>query len=110
MKTEAIKNRGINLTYAEQRNFPFLNFYNKITAEENRYGTITMALLIMVAWGGLTVGWGALTSEWQLAAVVFPTVIGLAFTLAVAPMKLIVNTVLFALAVDCVIIVMNLLG
>lgn len=110
MKTEAIKNRGIELTFTEQRNFPFLNFYNKITAEENRYGTIVMALLIMVAWGGLTVGWGALTHAWQLAAIVFPTVIGLAFILAVAPMKLIVNTVIFAIVVDCIIIVMNLLA
>lgn len=110
MKTEAIKAQGIHLSTKEVKQFPFLNFYKQITNEKNRFGTIVMALLIMVAWGGLTVGWGAINHDWQLAAVAFPTVLGLAFTLAVAPMRLIVNTILFAITMDTILIIINSLG
>lgn len=58
--------------------------------EFNRFGLSAMMLLIMVCAAGIAVGLGAMTSTFEIALLVFPTVITLSFIIGVAPMKLII--------------------
>lgn len=58
--------------------------------EFNRFGISAMMLLIMVCAAGVAVGLGAMSSTFEIALLVFPTVITLSFIIGVAPMKLII--------------------
>ena len=75
--------------------------------EVNRYGVISIVLLIVGCMGGLTVGLGAIDHTWQLIAVVIPTMLTLSLLLAVAPMKQIMNSMLIAVVIDVVIMFLN---
>ena len=59
--------------------------------EFNRFGLISVVLLIVGCLGGLTVGLGAVNEIWSLTLVVVPTMLTLALLLAVAPMKYIMT-------------------
>lgn len=56
-------------------------------SEENRFGVIAVALLIVGCLGGITVGLGAINNVLALTIVVLPTMTTLSFLLAIAPMK-----------------------
>lgn len=73
-------------------------------AEFNRFGYISVILLIVGCLGGLTVGLGAVEQVWSLILVVIPTMLTLSLLLAVAPMKYIMNAAILATAVDIVMI------
>jgi hypothetical protein len=77
--------------------------------EFNRYGIISMALIIVGCYGGVVVWSGAVEILWQLVAVVIPTMTTLSLLLAVAPMKHIVRWSVIALIVDTLILAINLL-
>lgn len=58
--------------------------------EFNRFGISAIMLLVMVCAAGVAVGLGAMSSTFEIALLVFPTVITLSFIIGVAPMKLII--------------------
>ncbi len=68
--------------------------------EFNRYGVISMLLLVVGCMGGITVGFGAIQYTSTLVAVVVPTMVTLSLILAVAPMKWILTSTIAALAID----------
>ncbi len=82
-------------------------FNNEI--EYSRFSVISLALVAVGCLGGMAVGLGAIDSVVQLALVVFPTMAALSFCLAVMPMKWILNLSIFAVTIDLIIIVFNLL-
>lgn len=85
------------------------SFWHKMMPdlEVNRYGVISIVLLIVGCMGGLTVGLGAIDHTWQLIAVVIPTMLTLSLLLAVAPMKQIMNSMLIAVVIDVLIMFLN---
>lgn len=78
--------------------------------EMNRFGVISIVILIVGCLGGIAVGLGAINSLWQLIAVVIPTMLTLSLLLAVAPLKHILNVMAIAVFIDIVIIIMNILS
>lgn len=79
-------------------------------AEFNRFGLISMVLLIVGCLGGITVGLGAVNEVWSLAVVVIPTMITLSLLLAVAPMKYIIRSAAVACIIDVAFITYYLLA
>jgi hypothetical protein len=88
------------------------SFWHKMMPdlEVNRYGVISMVLLVVGCLGGLAVGLGAIDHTWQLIAVVIPTMLTLSLLLAVAPMKQIMNAMALALVIDLSIIILNFIS
>lgn len=72
--------------------------------EFNRFGVISIVLLIVGCLGGLTVGFGAVKEVWSLTLIVIPTMITLALLLAVAPMKYIMTAAITAVVIDLLMI------
>jgi hypothetical protein len=68
--------------------------------EFNRFGLITIILLIIGCLGGVAVGLGAIQSTMALIAIVIPTMTTLSFLLAVAPMKWIINAGAVCVLID----------
>lgn len=89
---------------------PF-NFLNKLfyDHETNRYGIISILIIIFGCGGGIAVGLGALESAFQLSVLVLTTMFALAMILAVAPMRIIVYATIFALICDIAIIIYNVI-
>lgn len=73
-------------------------------AEFNRFGLISVVLLVVGCLGGLTVGMGAVNEIWMLVMVIIPTMLTLSLLLAVAPMKLIIQSAGVAVAVDILVL------
>ena len=65
--------------------------FNKEKLEFNRFGIITMLLIIQAAMGGLAAGFGAIENTIALSVLVVGTILSQSFILAVAPMRLIVG-------------------
>lgn len=68
--------------------------------ERNRFGWISIVLLIVGCLGGMTVGLGALGSTIALTIIVIPTMLTLSLLLAVAPMRWIVSSAITCVAID----------
>lgn len=87
------------------------SFWHKMMPdlEMNRYGVMSMVLLVVGCMGGVAVGLGAIDYTWQLIAIVIPTMLTLSLLLAVAEMKHIMNAMLVAVVIDLFIIVLNFL-
>ena len=68
--------------------------------EFNRFGIISMVLLIVGCLGGLTVGFGAVNEVWSLTLIVIPTMVTLSLLLAVSPMKYIMTAAVAAIVID----------
>jgi hypothetical protein len=75
----------------------------------NRYGIISMLLLVVGILAGIAVGTGGIESTVQLVFLAFTTMASLSMILAVAPMRIIVYTSLAAILVDVVIIGINMI-
>lgn len=73
--------------------------------EFNRFGIISMIILVVGCLGGLTVGFGAVEHVWALTLVVLPTMITLSLLLAVAPMKQIIAAATVATVIDLLLMV-----
>jgi len=73
----------------------------------NRYGIISMLLLVVGILGGIAVGTGAIFSTFQLILLAITTMGALSMILAVAPMKYIVYSSLAAISVDIIILLFN---
>ena len=72
--------------------------------EFNRFGWISMTLLVVGCLGGVTVGMGAIENTLALIAVVIPTMITLSLLLAVSPMKYILTGAAVSVAIDLILI------
>lgn len=69
-------------------------------AEFNRFGLITIVLLIVGCLGGIAVGMGAINNTFTLAMVVFPTMTTLSLVLSVSPMKWIIGATAICAVID----------
>jgi hypothetical protein len=74
-------------------------------AETIRFGIIPYLLIVIGCMGGIAAAFGAGNSAFELAVVVFPTILSLAFMLAVAPMRLILSMSLIAIILDIAILI-----
>lgn len=74
-------------------------------AEENRFGVISMILLVVGCVGGITVGLGAIQYIATLIIVVVPTMLTLSLLLAVAPMKWILASAAASVIIDTLLVV-----
>ena len=70
------------------------------SAEFNRFGIISMLLLIVGCLGGIAVGLGAVENVVTLTMVVVPTMVTLSLLLAVSPMKYILTSAAIATVID----------
>lgn len=74
-------------------------------AEFNRYGLISMIILIVGCLGGGAVGCGAINHVSTLILVIVPTMLSLSLILAVAPMKWIINVSIVSVLIDLLLII-----
>lgn len=84
--------------------------WNKFLGEDlevNRFGIISVVLLVIGCLGGVTVGLGAIYHTWQLFLIVLPTMLTLSFLIAVAPVKQILNLAVITVIVDLIILTIN---
>lgn len=102
METTISKQQSINVsgnkTGAELHAKPMSDFWQKM--EFSRYGSIAMILTIIGCMGGFAASFGAGDNIFKIALVVFPTIMSLAFILAVMPMRLIVWASSIAVLID----------
>ncbi len=75
-------------------------------AEENRFGVIAVALLVVGCLGGVTMQLGAVSELWSMIVVIVPTMLTLSLLLAVAPMKWILNALALSVVVDLLVILL----
>lgn len=75
-------------------------------ADENRFGVIAIALLIVGCLGGVAMNLGAVSQTWSMVAVIIPTMLTLSLLLAVSPMKWILNALTLAVLVDLIVILL----
>jgi len=76
----------------------------------NRYGLMSVVLLIVGCLGGVTVWAGAIESAFELSLVVIPTMTTLSLLLAVAPMKWILNLTYISIALDVLLLIYYAIG
>lgn len=69
-------------------------------AEFNRFGLISVVILVIGCLGGLTVGLGAVQSTFAMILVVVPTMATLSMLLAVAPMKYVITGAAISVIID----------
>lgn len=76
--------------------------WNRLVAygEENRFGLICLALLVVGCLGGVTMALGAAHSTALLIGIVVPTMATLSLLLAVAPIKLIYYVFFVTVLID----------
>ena len=70
------------------------------TLEFNRFGIISIMVVLIGCCGGIAASFGAGDSIVKLAMIAFPSIISLALILAVAPMRAICLMALFAVTMD----------
>ena len=78
-------------------------------SEFNRFGLISIILLIVGCVGGVAVGLGAIKYVFTLVLVVVPTMITLSLLLAVSPMKWIWRGAIISVSIDVLLILYFLL-
>jgi len=104
MATEALTN---SRTQSRQQSVTQVN-QNDIReqdAEFNRFGLISVVILIVGCLGGVTVGMGAIEHLWSLVLVVVPTMTTLSLLLAVAPMRYIFYATTVSIVIDVLLLV-----
>ena len=78
-------------------------FWEKV--EFSRFGIISMLIIIIGCVGGFAASFGADGDILKLALIAFPTIISLAFVLAVAPMRVILYSSIIAIILDLIVLV-----
>lgn len=74
-------------------------------AEFNRFGLISIILIIVGCLGGITVGMGAIDHVWSLTLVVIPTMTALSLVLALSPMRYIFYATAVSIVIDVILLV-----
>ena len=77
--------------------------------EFNRFGAISVIIIMFACLGGVVQGTGGMQSTAQMLATAIPTMIVLSLILAVQPMKRIVYSAVALCILDIIFIVYNLL-
>lgn len=75
----------------------------------NRYGIYAIALLLIGILAGVAVGLGAMNNPWQIALLIVPTMAALVMILGVAPMRILLWTVIIACLIDIAMIVYQII-
>ena len=75
------------------------------TLEFNRFGIISMLVVILGCVGGMAASFGAGADALKLGMIAFPTIISLALILAVAPMKTITYLSAVAIVLDIIVLI-----
>ncbi len=75
------------------------------TLEFNRFGIISMLVVILGCIGGIAAAYGAQADTLKLALIAFPTIISLALVLAVAPMRVILYLSGVAVLLDLIVLI-----
>jgi hypothetical protein len=85
-------------------------FWDKIVPEMelNRFGTVSIIIILIGTLSAIAVSQGAGTSWIQLSILVIPLMITLVLLLAVMPMRLILNATLVTLIIDVLVLLYNL--
>lgn len=78
-------------------------------SEFNRFGLISLIILIVGCFGGVAVGLGAIKYISTLILVIVPTMATLSLLLAVAPMKWITRGAVVCVSIDVILILYFLL-
>jgi hypothetical protein len=74
--------------------------------EYNRFGVISLLIVIIGCAGGFAASYGAQGNTIKLCLVAFPTILSLALVLGVAPMKPIIYLSTIALILDLLMIIL----
>jgi len=73
-------------------------------SEFNRFGLISLVILIIGCLGGIAVGLGAIQSVLSLSLILIPTMLTLSLLLSVSPMKWIINSAAVCVLIDVLMI------
>jgi hypothetical protein len=73
--------------------------------EFNRFGLISLVILVIGCLGGIAVGLGAIESILALSLILIPTMLTLSLLLSVSPMKWIINSASVCVIIDVIMIV-----
>lgn len=86
------------------------SFWDKLIPdmELNRFGTISIIILLIGCLGAITVSQGAGQSWIQLSILVIPMMTTLVILLAVMPMRMILNATLITLLIDVAVLLYNI--
>jgi hypothetical protein len=76
--------------------------------ETNRFGTVSIVILIIGCLGGITVSQGAYDSWLQLSILIIPLMITVVLLLAVLPMKWILNAMAITVLIDLLVLMYNI--
>jgi hypothetical protein len=74
-------------------------------SEFNRFGFISLIILLIGCLGGIAVGLGAIESVISLMLILIPTMLTLSLLLSVSPMKWIINSASVCVIIDLIMIV-----
>lgn len=104
METSITSNRTKNNIRTEKiRSTTVSAFWD--TLEFNRFGIISMLVVILGCTGGIAAAFGAQDNALKIALIAFPTIISLALVLAVAPMRAIMYLSTVAIILDLIILI-----
>ncbi len=104
METTMSKQQSINVsTKSETTHATPSNFWQLM--EFSRYGVIALILVVIGCMGGFAASYGAQDNAYKIALIVFPTILSLAFILAVMPMRLIVWASSIAVLIDIALLI-----
>lgn len=73
-------------------------------AEFNRFGIISVALIVVGCLGGITIGMGAIEELWSIIIVIIPTMTTLSLLLALAPMRYIIYATAVSVLIDIILL------
>ena len=73
--------------------------------EFNRFGIISLIILMIGCLGGIAVGLGAIESVFSLTLILIPTMITLSLLLSVSQMKWIINSASICVIIDLIMII-----
>jgi hypothetical protein len=102
METTMKSNHGIASKKTEKKEKAVSPIWQQ--AETRRFAIISMLLTVLGCIGGIAAAFGAHGDPFRLSLVAFPTIIALALTLAVAPMRLIIYVSAIAISLDLVVL------
>jgi hypothetical protein len=86
------------------------SFWDKLIPEmeNNRFGTVSIVILIIGCIGGITVSQGAYDSWIQLSILIVPLMVTVVMLLAVLPMRWIMNAMVVTVLVDVAVLLFNI--
>jgi hypothetical protein len=112
METTISKQQAVNASLKQQTTVTKTKARSAFweSAEFNRYGIIAMVLLIIGCMGGFAASYAGGNNAFKIALVAFPTILSLAFILAVMPMRLIIWASSIAVLIDMALLISYILS